>query len=438
MSVFLPFIRAYIVDHPVVSIAPFMVVFSFLLLVYLQSSTYKIHADRYLFFLSLFAIHLFLFVLNFDGTETFIKAFFFYMPAIYLVAVLVLFNRNSVNEQLFKFFVVVFWVESAIIFVEVFDNLIGLDVHTLRLFQWHFEVDSRFNDIVLGQGGEYHKEIFDIVPIALGIHGFPHYTAPLYTVSFSFALAQTFLLPDRSINSHIKQFFVIGMGGFCIYMLGVKTHFVSVILVLFISGLFLSRRIYLYAIGIGGIAIILTLVNPWARMRFQNFIVQVFEGNEVQGSRIDVIFNFREYLVFLDLDFIDIMIGTGAFDVLQSFRDSGLFLEQKFLVYGLVFGVPYVLLILMFIVTGIMSGFKLFRHADDYKTKATAIAIANGLLVYGLEMGHYGFTFSAPNLMVIFIMLGMIAALDQSVKRERSLNTLRQSLLIQKQSSQYV
>ena len=72
MSVFLPFIRAYIVDHPVVSIAPFMVVFSFLLLVYLQSSTYKIHADRYLFFLSLFAIHLFLFVLNFDGTETFI------------------------------------------------------------------------------------------------------------------------------------------------------------------------------------------------------------------------------------------------------------------------------------------------------------------------------------------------------------------------------
>jgi hypothetical protein len=203
-------------------------------------------------------------------------------------------------------------------------------------------------------------------------------------------------------------------------MLGVKTHFVTAILAILILGVFLSRKILLLFIVFLGVAVPATLLIPMTRLRFENYLFQVLEGNAVEGSRIDVIFNFKEYLVLLDLKMADVLLGMGSFDQLDRFLGI-LFLEQKFLVYMLVLGVPYMLIITAFFVAGWADSVRVFRCTKSAATRATTIAAACGLMVYGLEMGHSGFTFTTPNFALVFVIIGMIAVLARDIRRDSAM-----------------
>jgi hypothetical protein len=421
--VFSPLIRAYFWDNPAINVIPFMLLVMLTAHVYLKSTSVTIPISKDTMLLCLLFLNMAIYlIVYYDGIATFTNAFYFFTPAFFFVAVMVLFDRNSINQQLMKFFRVVFIVESACIILEVVDGLLGFDIHISRLFAWHMEVDTRFDQhiFVSNQG----VPELELLPIALGIHGFPHYTAPIYVVSFIFTLAHSFSKVDKNqrmaLSSLWSAAIVQFVGLFCIYMLGVKTHFVTAILAILILGVFLSRKILLLFVAFLGVAVPATLLIPTTRLRFENYLFQVLEGNAIEGSRIDVIFNFQEYLALLDLEMADVLLGMGSFDQLDRFAGI-LFLEQKFLVYMLVFGIPYMLVITAFFVTGLADSVQVFRYTKSSSTRATAIAAACSLMVYGLEMGHFGFTFTTPNFALVFVIIGIVAVLARDIKRNSAM-----------------
>jgi len=421
LLVFAAPIRAYIWDNAAVFVVPFVCVVILTTLVYLKSSRVRITLSKYTLLVFLLLFEMGIYLTNFEGVTAFTNVFHFFAPAFYLVAVMVLFDRNSVNQQLMKFFKVVFIAESLVIMVEALDEFLGFDIHSARLFAWYIEVDDRFDQHIFGPNANI--PYLEILPTALGLHGFPHYTAPIYVVSFAFTVAQVFSRTATSAgSSRPNQWLgalVLIVGLFCVYIMGVKTHYVTATLAMFILGVFLSRRILLLFTVFLGVAVPATLLVAAARSRFENFLDQVLVGNPVEGSRIDVIFNFREYLVLLNLKVTDLLVGTGNFASINEFARN-LFLEQKILVYALVFGIPYILVIVGFFAAGLVDSVRVFRGARDPASRATAVAVACGLMVYGLEMGHFGFTFNTPNFALVFVMLGMIAVLAREMRRDRT------------------
>ncbi len=416
-------IRAYLFDHELLYIAPLLLTIGLLLFSFFGSVRARINLNKYALLTFLLFAQMWIFVSASDDPRIFVSAFHFYTPVIYFVAIVVMFDLRSVNHHLMKFFKVVFIVESLLILVEAVDEFIGFDIHAARLFSWYMEVDNRFDDVILGPN-ETVANILEILPPVLGFHGFPHYTAPIYVVSFVFAVAQAFSRTSsdgRTPTNRWVAAMVLMTGLYCIYALGVKTHFVSATLALFILGVFHSKRILWLFGAFLAIAVPATMLVAEARDRFENLLHQVLVGNEVEGSRLDVIFRFQEYLVLLDLKLSDLLAGTGSFGSLADFERSGLFLEQKILVYALVFGIPYVLMIVGFFVAGMVDSVRVYRNTRDPATRTTAIAIGCGLMVYGLEMGHFGFTFNTPNFPLVFAMVGMIAVLARELRQNRAL-----------------
>ena len=422
LLVFAAPIRAYIWDISAVFIIPFALLVILTSCFYFKSIRERTMPRKYMLLVCLFFLEMVVYLINYDGITTFTNAFHFFAQAFYLVAVVTLFDRNAVNQRLMKFFKVVFIVESLVIIVEAVDEFLGFDVHTARLFAWYLEVDNRFDEHIFVSNSNVPD--LEILPIALGIHGFPHYTAPLYVVSFIFTVAQAFsqAVTNSKLtrSKHGMDALLLIVGLFCIYILGVKTHFLTATLAILILGVFLSTRILWIFTAFLGVAVPTTLILPLARLRFENFLDQVLVGNPLEGSRLDVIFNFREYLVLLDLKIVDLLLGTGSFSSINQFTIT-LFLEQKLLVYALVFGIPYILVVIGFFAVGLSDSVRVFRGTKNPATRATAIAVGCGLMVYGLEMGHFGFTFNTPNFPLVFVMLGMIAVLSRQINRDRTM-----------------
>lgn len=420
LLVFAALIRAYVFDSAaVVYTFPFVLMVILTTLFFLKSVRMRFTLNKYVLLIYLMFLEMGIYLTNFVGETAFSNVFFYFAPVFYFVSVMVLFDRDAVNRHLVKFFKVVFIVESFVIMLEVVDEFLGFDIHSARLFAWYIEVDNRFEEHIFGPNANI--PYLEILPIAMGIHGFPHYTAPLYVVSFIFVVAQIFtpMGPGskaiKPINWTAILMLVVGL--FCIYTLAVKTHYVTATLSIIIMGVFLSRRIlWLFALFLA-VAVPATLLVAAARARFEILLDQVLVGNPIEGSRIDVIFNFREYLVLLNLDLTDLLVGTGNFAGVNEFART-LFLEQKILVYTLVFGIPYILVIVGFFAAGMLDSIRVFRRSRDPATKATAISVGCGLLVYGLEMGHFGFTFNTPNFALVFVMIGMIAVLAKDKKRD--------------------
>jgi hypothetical protein len=376
----------------------------------------KTHA--FLVFLLLFEMIFFL--INNFSFRGLIDTFNFFTPVFYFLAAVIFLDRNSVNQSLIKFFNAVFIIESLIIMVEVFDDFFGFDIHATKFFTWYIQNDNRFEEHIF-IFNRFADDLLELIPTALGIHGFPHYTAPIYVVSFAFTLAHAF--SGGSTNAGMVKSnmwsatLLLFVGLSCIYMLGVKTHFVTTIIVILILGVFLSRRILLLSFGFLVLATFVTLLIPELLMRFERYIEQVLVGNPREGSRIDVIFNFQEYLSILDLRMMEQVMGLGSFAALHQFGNI-LFLEQKFLVYILTFGVLPMLTLISFFVVGLADSLRIFRRTQDPASRATAIAAGCSLIIYFLEMGHMGQTFIAPNFPILFIIFGMIAILARDVKRQ--------------------
>ena len=73
--------------------------------------------------------------------------------------------------------------------------MLWFDLHHSDLISWYMKVDpGRFENIVYATG----LSVYEVLPVSLGLHGFPNYTAPIYTVSFVVLLGKVFSKAART------------------------------------------------------------------------------------------------------------------------------------------------------------------------------------------------------------------------------------------------
>jgi hypothetical protein len=337
---------------------------------------------------------------------------------VYFLAVVFYFKDLKRVELLFLFFAAFFVLSSALILVETFDFAVGVDVHHQRFFEWHTEVDSRIRD-----NWRYNVDtgnvitIWEAMPLVMGLYGFPHYTAPLYVASFVMTLSYVLAKRDQCGMLPVKTTIVAGLvvlvGLVGVYALGVKTHFVTALLSLGVLALLLWRRLFQVSSIIVGAMIGLSLLVPWTNMRLLNFANQVLIGNDVEGSRLEVIFRLSEFSALTKLSLGDLISGLGDTSHLSRLMAEGYFLEQKLLVYTLVLGVPYAVWLLLFIGLNVWRSAIIVRKPSGLEVKALAAGTGCAIMVLVMDMLHSGSTFSALNYPMLFVFMGLATALHK-------------------------
>jgi hypothetical protein len=323
--------------------------------------------------------------------------FYQFMSVSYAVMFSIILTKHSSEEYLYILFNAIFALETLCICIEVIDSLLGFDIHASALFASIMNSDpDRFS----------HMMDYDDIPIALGLHGFPHYTAPIYVVSFAFALTHSF----KDKLAHYRQFFTLIVGVGCIYALGVKTHFVSTAVVLLMMSILVSRKIITYSsIALFACAVI-TLSFDGATDRMLGYVDQIAVGNAHEGTRMELIFNAGEYLIFNELSLPEIFFGLGDWSALAPFIATTYFFEQKILAFAVVFGLAYIAIVGSFAIKALIDSYRIRK--DAY----VGVAIFCAILVYMIDALHYAFSLFSPMIQLFFL---MIAALIQLTKRNR-------------------
>src|SRR5207237_9040069 len=155
---------------------------------------------------------------------------------------------------------------------------------------------------------------------------------------------------------------ILSLGLAILYLIGVKTHFVTVLLSLLIIGMRLNRRLGLDLLVVFAGLVLFTLTTEFGSGKFENYMEQLFvgghrfENDQVfdEAGRLEVIFNFGEYLALLQLSTFDLFAGSANF--FQALNSPFLF-EQKILVYMLVLVVPYIPLLCLLMLLGLRDSF---------------------------------------------------------------------------------
>ena len=376
----------------------------------------RIHVVVY----SLLFLLMFAFVANNTSDRLFIDLFLYYVTPCLFFAFFAIFKYANVASVVIRLCALMFAVDVAFVLLEVIDGVFGYDVHSSSIMTWYTESDpGRFEHVYAGQTSG--AVLLDLLPPVLGIRGWPNYTAPLYSAAFVIVLAYVYGVRDGLWANWAARLALLGCGLSVLYMIGVKTHFVTVVISIVIIAYRLHRPlafdVFLVAIGL----MLFTVGTEFGAARFENYMEQLFvgghrfEGNQVvaEAGRLDVIFNFREYIALLDLSGSDLLAGSLNF---SQFVSSELLFEQKILVYMIVLGVPYMFLICVLMLIGMRDAFSVKSSRSSREIEAVSVGAGCAVLILFLELGHFGFTMNYPNYQFLFFLLAAVAIL----KRQRS------------------
>jgi hypothetical protein len=418
LAVFVGGIRAFLID------SYFVYVFLLVVPALVAAATVaRRRALRYipatywlLFIIMMVALPL-LQLLSFGVEASYVNLFNYFFPVTMFFVVTQVFDWRQANRYFSNFFVLLFVIGTAFILVEAVDAYLGFNVHTWRYFEWFIETDNRFRGVTPGvRSGD---AVVDVLPLSLGILGFPHYTAPLYVVSLIFTIVKfrprTVMPNDGTGASWLKTqgpfAALVFVGVVSVYLLGVKTHYITAFFVLALLCWGISKTVC-WSTGAAGVVLtVVSMLIPVLRQRAENQIVQVVQGNAVEGSRVEVILNPKEYNSLFELPVHSWITGIGDFDLLSSFAERGYFLEQKILVFAIVLGIPFVLTVLGFLAMALFHCWKTFTTSADLEKQGTTLAVGASLFIYFVEMFHFGGTFASPHFPIVYVLLAIAALL---------------------------
>jgi len=372
-----------------------------------------VHVAIYCFLLLL----MFAFITNNPTDRLYIDLFLYYVTPCIFFAFFALYRRAKAATMVVGVATLIFTIDVVFVVVELVDGFLGYDIHASRIITWYMEAEEgRFEHVYAGNAN-VHVELLDLIPPALGIRGWPNNTTPLYSASFVILLAYIYGARKGIWANWFARLAVFALGLIVLYSLGVKTHFVTVFVALLVITARLSRQVGVdLLIGMLGLTLF-TLMTDFGSSRFENYMEQLFVGghrfekNQIydEAGRLEVIFNFREYIALLQLSPFDLLAGAATF---FQFLNSPFLFEQKILVYALILGVPYMALICLLMLLGIRDGFAV-RANGSSQDKAVATGIACAILVLFLEMGHFGFTMNYPNYQFLYFLLATAAILKR-------------------------
>lgn len=337
---------------------------------------------------------------------------FFLLPII----ILILFYNFFKIKYSFKTFliclIIVFFVDSIYMVVEIIDQFFGFDIHKFSLTKWYMKTSpGRF--AVVGSGWDYAKGLpflhYDQLPKILGLRGWPHYSAPLYVISF-FA-CMFYLYSKKSKKYQVCSFIFTSFGLFMIFMLGVKTHYLTTILGLVILGLSLNKNIFRDLFINLFLFFLLVIFNPYFEKKISNHFTNLFEGGlrwnngiwTAEPGRIEYIFDIeRNYQFLLQIPLDKLMSGYGY---IPNFLTQSSNFEIVLLNKVVVLGISFLLIFLYITLISLQSIFSILIKSRNNKLKAVCSFLIISLIVLFVDTLHFGHSFTEPLYGLYFIII---------------------------------
>ena len=302
--------------------------------------------------------------------------------------------------------------ESIYILIEIIDKYLGFEIHNSQLFSWYLKNDfGRFEGIVSALWG-YHLvlDIFSYLPPALGLRGWPHYSAPFYLISF---IGTLIYFDNKKIVSSV----IFTIGFICVFALQVKTHYISFLFILMILPFYLKFKYYKLVIIISLILIVIAFFSIELRtfifrqiinfIGSQNLDLSFLINNQLDRGvekigRIYEIFRFKDYLFILDLPIKNVMFGfdnsqAKLYDVFNRAN-----FELSIMAKAISFGFIYIFIFIFLAFLSIYRSLMIISKNNVSKNKV-ALFISTSIFILLIESIHFGEVFSEPLYGLFFI-----------------------------------
>ena len=371
-----------------------------------------LHFEFYLFFTFL----LFLLILNLIfniNNLTIGEIYIFYFLPFFSIIFYWLLNLYKLEKNLFKLFVIVFVIQSSYLSVELFDQYLGFNIHkSNKIIDFYFHTYiGRFEG---SDGGWGHNIVFNFyksLPLLLGTKGWPHYTAPIYLISFIGSLIY-FISKKKSLDFNLLIFLHLIIGLFFILMLNVKTHWFSCIISLILITFFLNKRLIIFIFVMLVILLLATYNNEFLNDRilgsFKNFFSQVhytFSSNTfLQRGRFDEIFDFQQFNIFTKITFDRLLFGFGlkANQISQNFGN----IQISLIEIALKLGIPYIIFYVSLNLYSVYILISLLIKEKEYKAKKIILFLLCSIIILFSDSIHFGQNFTEPLYGLNYIFIG--------------------------------
>ena len=417
--------RAYFLDTLNILVAITLLVFVLAIVRIAKRNKLAVQRTDILIFIVL-VILMFGYALNYQGEELLKDIFLYHVTAMLFLPFLILMKGTDISRTVLIVFSVIFCVDCFVIIVELLDGFIGLDLHKYGLFDWYINVNDpgRFLQQKLTS-----DDFYSDIPHILGLRGYPNYTAPLFTASFLVLLSVKYGELSQSNVSKRTRFGFLLVGTGLIFLLGVKTHMVTLFIGILVIGKYLDRSILNHLGILVLLGVIIIILNTAASQRFDVVVEQLFVGGyqaieTTEGGprieepgRLELIFNFGDYAAFLDLTLYDFLFGAAQFSVLERWE---FFFEQKIVVIGLVLGAPFVAIFLIMALRALSLQLSNIRFSKSDRERGLHVGVLLAILTLVLEVGHFGATFYYPNYQVMgfLIAVSIVAHRYQTIQSQ--------------------
>lgn len=316
----------------------------------------------------------------------------------------------------------------------------GGSLSKIPWYPFMFRTGDRFIGNEIGTPGYILPEDTPV----LGVLGYPHYTVALLVAMFAFTYP--FFIEKRlsdfgtgltaligQIPVRLRQFLAL-LAIVAVFILGVRAHLISLIFVLMILPFFTQRKVVLrnmlillasvmFLVAIG-------LLEPGYLERLQDG----FLSNGSRDSSLSLILSVREVVFIVNSPIQRFLFGNA--DVYSDvFREVGNF-ELRLLFFVVSFGVIWLIIFAAIFGLGLSYTRRIWtNHNLPAATRTFAIGTIGLLIVYLLDMGHYGRMMWAPNVDVWVIALGAISAIASQMPKEEKPGSGKPALPIAKISS---
>lgn len=299
---------------------------------------------------------------------------------------------------------------------------LGYPLSVVPWYPYMFRTGERFIGNEVGVRGSILPEDTPI----LGILGYPHYTvAPLMALfAFSypfFAEKNLKEFPGRILSFVGRipvrvRYGVALLAIMAVFVLGVRTHLISIVLILMILPFFTHPKVlfrnFLILLAAAVVMVSVGLVEPEYWDRFQQGLL----SSGARDSSISLILSVRELLFIVNSPLQRLLLGNGDM-YSQIFNEVGSF-ELRLLFFTAAFGAIWLVLFGAIFSTGLIYARRVF---SNQMLPPIARVFATGtiglLIVYMLDVGHYARTMWAPNIDIWVICLGALSAMAGSVPK---------------------
>ncbi|MDB3990749.1 hypothetical protein N9425_02715 [Gammaproteobacteria bacterium] len=252
--------------------------------------------------------------------------------------------------------------------------------------------------------------------LAIGLGGFPHFTAPFFAATFCL------IYPSMKHNTKYSKYelVILILTIFSFFILRVKATMLALVLVFGLQFLFGKNRDRRFLIYLSLAAFVGIFSIELLREELFTMLDQIFIGNSEEGSRIELLA--KSFFGGLSFLFVEDNLFTFFFGLIDRDYASGIgygggaqvfeiALFNYIVIYGLIWGTIIIALSSIAGLYALRIGFlaKNLRNRITFKDILLSKGIFFLLIIYLSDIAHFGQAIYAPNIDLIFVSLALIS-----------------------------